>query len=266
MSWNIVSHELRQNRRAFFTCLGVTVVFILLLLAKADAFVDNPEMERLLGSMPPGLVQAFGLDVESFRTLQGYLATQVFPYFIVILSSFAAAWAAGSIAKEKDRGTGEYLFTLPYRRSGIFWSKAAAHWIYMSLVYIAGSGVLLALLYSKASGELSWDQVLLLLWSGYLLVLCFMGIGYMLTSWFASDRTAVGIACGVAVLAFFLDMLSGSSEWMELIALLSPYQLVDATDIVSGGGLGAAGWLVPLGLYAAGLVVGVALLQRKDIP
>ncbi|NMO94746.1 ABC transporter permease [Paenibacillus lemnae] len=264
MKTNLIFHELRQIRRGFLTCLGITLLFILLLLAKADAFVNNPEMESLLAGMPDGLLQTFGIAVDSFSTLEGYLASQVFPYLIVILSSFAAAWAGGSIAKEKDRGSGEYLFSLPYSRSNIFWSKAAAHWILMTLVFTAGSGLVLVLTFSSGQ-SVDTGNILTMLFAGYLLVLSFMGLGYMLTSWVSSDRTAVGAAAGMAVAAYFLNMLSGSSEWMERISYVSPYRLFDAAEIVRGGALTLAGCIVTLGLYVAGLVTGVQILKRRDI-
>lgn len=264
MSRNILMLELRQNRRAFITCLIITLVFILLLLGKADAFVNNPQMEELIRGLPDGLLKSFGIVPESFQTFEGYLATQVFPYVVVIVSSFAAAWAAGSIAKESDRGTGEYLFSLPYRRSSIFWSKACAHWLHMTVVYAAAT-LLLILLADRSGQSVELGSVLTLLLAGYLLILSFMGIGYGLTSLLASDRTAVGIGTGIAIAAFLLDMLSGSSEMMERLSAISPYRLFDPLVIVKGGSLTAAGWIVTLGLYAAGTAAGVTMLRRKDI-
>lgn len=264
MKWNLISHELRQNRRGFYTCLSVTLIFILLLLGKADAFVNNPEMEQLIQGMPDGLLKAFGIQVESFQTFEGYLATQVFPYFMVILSSFAAAWAAGSIVKERDRGTGEYLFALPYSRSEIFWSKAAAHLLHMTLVFLCGT-MLLFLLARTSGQDVRPGDMMRLLLAGYLLVLSFMGIGYGLTSWLASDRTAVSAGAGIAVLAFLLNLLSSSSEMMQKLSAISPYRLFNALDIVKGGGLTAAGWIVTLGLYTAGTAAGVLMLKRRDL-
>lgn len=264
MKWNLITHELRQNRRGFYTCLSITLIFIMLLLGKAEAFVNNPQMEQLIEGMPDGLLKAFGIQVESFQTFEGYLATQVFPYFIVILSSFAAAWAAGSIAKERDRGTGEYLFTLPYSRSSVFWSKAVANLLHMTLVFLCGT-VLLFLLAKTSGQEVRTGDMLRLLLAGYLLVLSFMGVSYGLTSWFTSDRTAVSTGAGIAVLAFLLNLLSGSSDLMQKISVISPYQLFDALEIVKGDGLTASGWIVTLGLYAAGIAAGVLTLKRRDL-
>ncbi|WP_054958441.1 ABC transporter permease subunit [Paenibacillus dakarensis] len=264
MKWNLIRHELRQNRRGFFICLFIALLFIVLLLGKAEAFVNNPEMERLIQGLPEGLLKAFGIQAESLRTFDGYLATQVFPYFIVIVSSFAAAWAGGSIAREREQGTGEYLFALPYSRSSIFWSKAAAHFFYMTVVFLCGTG-LLFLLAQTSGQEVRPADMLRLLLAGYLLVLSFMGISYGLTSWLASDRTAVSMGAGIAVLAFFLNMLSGSSELMEKISLISPYRLFDTLAIVKGDNITASGWILTLGLFAAGTAVGVLTLKRRDL-
>lgn len=264
MRWNLVQQELRQNRRGFWTCFLVTLLILILLLGKAEAFVNNPEMEQLIKGLPEGLLKAFGIEPESFRTFEGFVATQAYPYFIVLISSFATSWAAGSISRERDRGTAEFLFTLPYSRGEVFWSKAFANWLHMTIVFVVGSLLILLLARYRVQLE-QYGGLLLLLLSGYLLVLLFMGIGYALTSWFSSDRTAVAVGAGVAVLAFLLKLLSGSSEMMHKVSSISPYRLFDALDIVRGGGLTAVSWVVTLGLYAAGTAIGVLMLKRKDI-
>lgn len=264
MKWNLIAHELRQNRRGFYACLSITLILIIMLVGKAEAFVNNPEMEQLIQGLPDGLLKAFGIQVETFRTFEGYLATQVFPYVITIISSFAAAWAAGSIAKERDRGTGEYLFVLPYRRSVIFGSKLAAHLLHMTLVFVCGT--LLLILLAQTSGHVErMGDVFRLLSAGYLLILSFMGMGYVLTSWVVSDRTAVSAGAGIAVLAFFLQLLSGSSEMMHKLSVISPYRLFDTLDIVKGGSLPASSWIITLGIFAAGIAAGILILKRRDI-
>lgn len=262
MKWNLISLELRQNRRGFYTCLLLTLIFIVLLLGKAEAYINNPDMEKLVQGLPEGLLKAFGIQIKTLRSFDGFLATQVFPYFIVVLSSFAAAWAGGSIAKERDRGTYEHLFALPYSRSTIFWSKAAAHWMHMTIVYVLST--LLLLLLAQASGQVEHlGDTLRLLWMGYLLTLSLMGIGYGLTSWVSSAAASVG--AGIAVLAFLLNLLSGSSEMMEKLSVISPYRLFDAFDIVKGGGIPAVAWIVMLGMYAAGTAAGIVILKRRDL-
>ncbi|WP_106768276.1 ABC transporter permease [Paenibacillus faecalis] len=262
MKWNLIALELRQNGRSFYTCLWLTLVFILLLLGKAEAYVNNPDMEKLIQGMPEGLLKAFNIQLESFQTFEGFLSTQVFPYFIVILSSFAAAWAAGSIAKEQDRGTYEQLFALPYSRSTIFWSKMAAHLLHMTIVYVLSTVLLLML--AQSSGQVAHQgDMLRLLLIGYLLVLSLMGIGYGLTSWISS--AAVSFGAGIAVLAFLLNLLSGTSETMEKISVISPYRWFDAFDIVKGSVLPATGWITMLGLYAVGIAAGIVILKRRDL-
>lgn len=134
----------------------------------------------------------------------------------------------------------------------------------MTIVFVVGSLLILLLARYRVQLE-QYGGLLLLLLSGYLLVLLFMGIGYALTSWFSSDRTAVAVGAGVAVLAFLLKLLSGSSEMMHKVSSISPYRLFDALDIVRGGGLTAVSWVVTLGLYAAGTAIGVLMLKRRDI-
>ncbi|MFP4975703.1 ABC transporter permease [Paenibacillus sp. CN-4] len=262
MKANLIRQEWRQNAKGFWIGLTSLAVLIGLLLGKADAFVGNPEIVKLIESLPPLMTEAFGLTANSFATYEGYAASQVFPYYTLLLSCFAAAWASGTIVKEKERGSGELLFSLPYRRSDIFLSKAAAHLVMTTLLFLVCSAIVIVLGLTTMGLESPVRTGLMLL-AGYLLSLAFSGIGYALTAWFGSERAAWSTSLGVVLAAFILNMVTGG-EWVNRLADLSPFRLFDAADIVQGGGLTALSLVVTLGLYLAGIACGVATLKRRD--
>ncbi|ASA23528.1 ABC transporter permease subunit [Paenibacillus donghaensis] len=263
MKWNLIKQEWRQNARGFWICLTTLLLLIVLLLSKADAFIGNPDMTKLLDSLPRALRDAFGIDGDSFASFEGYAASQVYPYAMLTLACFSAVWAAGTVVKERDRGTGEFLFTLPYSRLNIFFSKIVAQLVLISLIFVICSAVTW-LLGAATVGVESPSGLLLMLFSGYLLTLAFAGMGYGLTSWFQGERAAWSTALGLVLGSFMLNMFSGG-ELVDTVRNLSLFRLFDPASLVRGAGLTAAGCTVTLGLYIAGIALGAFTLRRRDL-
>jgi len=264
MSTNLILHELRRSRRSWLAATLITLGLLALMLGNADSFIGNPDMENLLAAMPKGMLDAFGIKPESFLTFEGYFASQPFTYILLLLGSFAAVWATLGIAKEKDRGTAELLFTLPYRRSVVFFSKAAAHLLMITAAFALTAGA--SIVFGQAStGLRHTGGVALLMLGAYLISLAFAGIGYAITCWVGSERTASSIGIGIVMASFILSMVGGAGPFAESLSKLSLFRLFDASAVVTGAGLTTADVLVTLGLYAAGLAAGAIALKRRDL-
>ncbi|MFD2612949.1 ABC transporter permease subunit [Paenibacillus gansuensis] len=264
MSWNLIRHELRQGRRGFVTAVAVTCILLILMLAKADAVVGNSSMAEVLNSMPKSLLDAFGITPESFQSYEGYFASQAYIYIVLVAGSFAASWAITGIVKERDRGTGEFLFSLPYRRSHVFLSKAGAHFLMITAVYAMAGVIAVGL--GKASAGLEHPMAIIqMVAAGYLLSLAFAGSGYALTSALSSERAAGGIGIGIVIASYLLTLMNGAGDLLKTAAKASPFKLFDAPAIARGADLTLTGVLVTLGIYAAGLLIGLLIIQRRDI-
>lgn len=263
MRWHLIRHELLLIRRSIAAAALVNWLLILLMLGKADTFVGNAEMLELLETMPTGLLQAFGITPASFMTFEGYLASQPYGFYILALGMFAAVWAFTGIVKEQDRGTSEYLFTLPHPRGRIYLSKAAAHWLAVTFLYVTTTG--LTLLFGELTTGIDQPEgVFALMTAGYTVCLMFMGIGYGMMAAARHERGASAAAVGIVTGSFILTLLNGAGDSLRSIAEWSPFRLYDP-ELVMTAGLTLPGLTVTLGVYAAGLALGLWMLYRRDL-
>ncbi|HZG77078.1 MAG TPA: ABC transporter permease subunit [Paenibacillus sp.] len=261
---NVMWLEWKLARRGWIVAAVVVLAFLSMFAGVADIYIGNSELSELIESYPPALLSAVGIEPDALTTFEGWMSTQPYTFYTMLLGVFAAIWAAGSIAKERDRQTAEWLFTLPYSRAILYFSKALTHWLQVTALYAAGVAATLAIGYGVS--EVSEPGVvLLLLTAGYCIALAFAGIGYAMTALFRSERAAVSAAAGVVVVSFLLNMLNGLDDSVSWLANASLFQAFDASAIRKEGVLTPWGAATTVGIYLAGLAAGWALLRKQDI-
>lgn len=263
MKINLIGMELKSLRISFVVGTLVLLVYQFALGAMADSFTGNAGMMELLQSKA-GILESFGIDASMMSSYEGWVGAQPHTLFILLLGAFSAIWAGSCISRERDRGTAEYLFSLPYSRREIFFSKAAAHLLLVTTI------ALLTFLVNWVSGEwfssVSSVKILFLLAAaGYCVALAFLGIGYLLTFWLTSERSATSIGIGLVLVMFFMGLLSTAQGTAAKLANVSLFQLFPPSRIVQEASLTATGLLITVGLYAAGLAVAAWGIGRQDL-
>ncbi|WP_274364444.1 ABC transporter permease subunit [Paenibacillus thermotolerans] len=264
MKLNLIKHEMLQNRRGWFIGALVIVGFLALLSSFADLYIDNEEMTKVIESFPPALLEGFGIDPSAFGSFEGFLSGQPYTFFVLLLGVFGAIWASTAIAKERDRETDEFLFSLPYSRASIYLSKAFAHWLQVTAIYIVSAAVVVAIGFTAT--EMSDPAaVLLILTGGYLISLAFSGIGFAVTVLLRTERDAMTAGIGLVIVSFLLNMLAGMDESIRWLSGLSLFQAYDSGAVISDGALTWGGTATTVMIYIIGLIIGLILLKRQDI-
>lgn len=229
-----------------------------------DTYIENAEEMVKLKGFSSAVLEGFGMYMELMNSYEGWMAGQPHVFFILLLGSFAAIWAGGSITKERDRQTGEFLFTLPYSRGSIFASKAAAHWIQITVIFIMNLVIVYGcgFIFSTINNGM---HLFLLAISSYLVILAFAGIGYIVTVFLTSERASLSVGIGIVLLSFLLNMLSGLSESMNGLSKVSLFSIFNTKDILTETSLPWQAALITLLIYLGGFAIGSGVLKRQDI-
>lgn len=237
----LVKYEWRQNKRSFWIALSVVGLLQAIPAVAAKSYIE-----------------------EGLSTFEGWVSGQPFVFFLLLLGFFSISWAIGSIVKERDRQTAEFLFTLPRSRTSIYWAKWLAQ--VLQVVIIAGISTGIIILIGSTSNMLNdpWAVSGVML-AGLLTSLAFTGIGFALTSWLNSERGALSIGIGIVSLMFLLDILSILNDNLVWLANFSLFNLFDSVSISEGKGLPIFSVAYALVLFVAGSIAGWAAIVRRDL-
>ncbi|MFZ2616172.1 MAG: ABC transporter permease subunit, partial [Anaerolineae bacterium] len=122
---NIFLRELKANFKSLLIWSVIIALMIMMAVAKFSAFAGDPEMLKMLDSMPPALLDALSMRAFNLTTLSGFYGI-MFIYFGLMSAIAAAMWGSDIISKEERDRTVEFSLVLPVSRSRVVTAKALA--------------------------------------------------------------------------------------------------------------------------------------------
>lgn len=223
---------------------------------------SSAALEEYIQNLPPAFRTAFGID--SFGTVEGFLATELYQFGWVILLGVYFGYRAGSLVAgdAEDRGIDLWLAT-PVPRTRLVVER------YLSLVPTMVAANLLtplAVLPAIAAiGEpVPIEGVLAVHALSMPYFLATAALGLVVSVLVSRESTASRGALGLVFGLYLVDSLAavGDVGWLGAV---SPTRYFDPTGILLHGEYDPAGALILLGVAAGGVALAVAVFRRADI-
>lgn len=258
----LLKHELRQNRISLLVWTGA-ISFLL-----AICVFLYPEMKGEMESISDVFADmgsfsaAFGMDQINFGTLLGYYSIECGNTFGLGGAFFASLCGAGILAKEEKDRTAEFLLTHPISRLKIITQKLLAVLVQVLIMNVVVYG--LSVLSMTAVGEnIPWQEMNLLHIANFLLQIELAGICFGISAFL--KRGSLGIGLGVAIMMYFLNLISNITESAEFLKYITPFAYTDGANIVKDVELNVK--FIAIGMVFAVVGIGVAYWKytRKDI-
>ena len=112
---NIFLRELKASWKSLVVWSVIVGLLIMIATSKFAAFADDPEMLKILDSMPPAMLDAMSMRAFNLTTLSGFYGL-MFIYFGLMAAMAAAMWGSNIISKEERDKTVEFSLVLPVSR------------------------------------------------------------------------------------------------------------------------------------------------------
>ena len=258
----IFMHELKQNRKSLIIWT-VAIAFLL-----ATCIFLFPEMKGEMDSVSEvfssmgGFSEAFGMDKVSFGTLTGFYSVECGNILGLGGAFFAAFTAVTILAKEEKDHTGEFLLTHPVSRCGIVTGKLIAVLVQLAvlniIIYLVAIGSI-----ALVGEEIPWKEIALLHTAYLLMQLELGGICFGISAFLR--RGSIGIGLGIAIMMYFLNIITNISESTEFLKYITPFAYAEGTDIVSKLSLDIPLIVLGMAYGIAGIICGYIKYSKKDI-
>jgi ABC-2 type transport system permease protein len=224
------------------------------------------EFEKLLESYPPAFLQAFGVDIGSFNTIEGFLSVEYLSFiWVIILGILLFTLGASIISGEIDKGTSEFSFTLPIKRQKIVLEKFAASFfisliiIFITLItIIIGAYIVKEILYFKGFLAFFADASAL---SFFLLA-----FAAFLSSLFSNKGQVYGICGGFFAFSYAVHVLVGISDRALDFYFLSFFKYYGSPGaILASGSIDIRNIAIFLTAGAIFLILGLMTAEGRDL-
>jgi len=263
---NIFRRELKAGGRALTIWTAALGVFVLMMMWIYPSMGMNAEaMEEYIDLFPEGMRKVFGLDQIKMSDPLGFYAVEGYLLVVLFGGMYAALLGSGLLAKEEEERTIEFLLARPVTRNEILAAKMAAFLAQMIIFTLAMGAITFASFEYFVAKDYSRSTLLLLVTSPLLAYLAFGGLGFLSALFFTRRRSALSAGVGMVMVLYFFQILGALSEDLQFFGYLSPFEYVDAADIVAEGALDPLGVMVLLLVAAVSAGLTFILYRRRDI-
>lgn len=263
MMRTLITKTLYDKR--WFTLGWAAVMFFMVFLVMSffPSFSQSGTFDKLAESVPDALKVFLG-DPESFHTIKGYLATQLYdirvPLLLMIMALVLAQGLAGS---EEEKGSLRTLLTTPLSRSRIVWERWLAGVIICAVMIattVIGAYVGAAVIGEPVPSDMIWRLAVL----SWLFAVAAFSITYAAGT--ATGKRGLMMTVGLTVTfgSFIISSFTKSVEWLEPFKYASLLNYYDTNSIRDGAFNIADIWLL-LALIAIFMLVAQLLFRRRDV-
>lgn len=189
-------------------------------------------LKEIIQNFPKGFLGALGIDVETFFTIEGYLASEVFtfiiPLMIILISISFVTWA---FAKEIDTGTIEFLLSMPLSLEQIFWAKYLAGVVYV-LTFIVLNILSIFPLTNFYNITINKENFLKLIFLEGFFGLSVFSLSIFFSVLFRSRKKASFITGGILLLMFIFKIFAGIKNEFDFLKYFSFFYYLDPTQLL----------------------------------
>lgn len=262
---NIYRRELAVNRPAMLIWFVILAGLGILVIAFFPSIAEQAEsIQNLMGSLPKGLMAAFGLEKISFTDIMGYYATKQYTTITLFGSIYAIILASGILSKEESDKTIEFLLSKPVKRSTIVSAKLLSIITLIIIFNLLLTIVMYISLEFVKTSDYSLKVFLLLSLAAFLLQLTFAALGFLVSVVIRRSQSVVPFSLGLVMVTYFLGIASALSEKLDFLKYFSPFKYVDAVDILTRQTIEAKYLLIMLFITVGAGLMSYYLFQRKD--
>ena len=258
MNTNVLMHTLRTGRTGliWYVIATFSAVAVGGLGLSTVQGQSAQALESIIKGLPPALLDAFKINLESFTSTVGYVSARSLSLIWPLVVIAFAAGSAGTVSGMIERGTIHFELSLPVSRLRWLSSRMVSGLVGLVLILL----VTFASFYMFAQAD--WWRFIVL---GFAFGVLWLGVAFAVAA-FARDRGLVtGLVFGLFGLQYVLSIVSDTVDgagWLGNLTIWGAYQ--PEQTILTGVPWGTV--VLWLGLGVVGFAVALWRWQTRDIP
>lgn len=262
----IFKRELKRNLKSLIIWSVVLSGLILLTLSIYPQFAEQQnEMNKLLESYPEPIKKVFGMNELNLGELMGFYGVEIYMMTTLLGSIYSAILASNILAKEENEKTIEFLLSKPVGRSRIVTEKLLG--VFVNILILNGVSTITSIIGFQFADDpdVPTDTFTLLAVATILLHLTFGAIAFMLSSMLKKTRSIMSVSLGIVLAAYFMNVMAGISEDLEVLKYFSPFKYVDAAQIINDNKLEPLYMFIMAAVIFISVITSYMVYRKKDI-
>lgn len=264
--WTVFTRILKDRRLLILIYTLAAVAFLWMYVGFFPSFKDQTDsIQQMMQAYPESLMKAFNIDLKSFTTVEGFVATEQFSFVWPIMIIFMLTGFAGAVfSSEVEKGTAELLLSQPISRLKLFIGRYLAG-ISMLVFFVFCSIFALIPLCNIYDITLTNNHIVTMGILSTLFGLAIYSIAMFFTSVFSDKGKVYFITGGILVLMYVLNILAGIKENLADLKYGSFFYYFNPTKALVYGEIDHWSYLIFIGTAIFMLVFSLIWISKRDV-
>ncbi len=235
---------------------GITVFYPTILENAAD-------FEKMMAIYPKELMAAFGIT-GSLGDPGTFINSYIFQFLWPLVAAIAAIMLATRVAADADSGFLDLPLSSRLPRMRYLGATIAAQVLALAILSALTIGAIVAVdLFIEPDFDLG--RLALAGVHAFAMAIAIAGVTTALAVAFLDRGRAGGLAAGILIVMYLLNVIAQLSPDLRELARLSAFHYFDLKPVIDSGTYPVASSLLYLGVAVGGWLVALALFRRRDL-
>jgi ABC-2 type transport system permease protein len=226
---------------------------------------ESQKLSEAFKSYPEAMMKAFNIESLDFSQLENFVAMEQFSIIWPLIVLFLLLSFAGtSLAGEVEKGTVEALLSRPVSRLRVFTQKYLAGMLVL-VGYTTVSVFAIWPLAAMYSIDFKIGNFILVYWLCLLFGWAVYSFAMLCSAWFSERSRVYGIAGGVLILMYVLNIIAALKENLGWLKYLSFFHYYDSSAALIKGEFTPLSIVVFLAFAVVATAVAAWRFQKRDI-
>lgn len=264
--WAVFWRAIKDRRIILLVYCLASIGLMLLYIGLFPSIKEqSASLEQLVKSYPEALLKAFNFDINSFTTIEGFLAGEQFSFVWPIMLMFMLIGYAGSaLASEIERGTIEVILAQPISRTKLFFGRYFAGLLMLFLFVILSIFPALPII-SAYDISYKFDNFLTLAILCFLFGWALLSIGMMFSSIFSDKGKVFFITGGLLVVMYVLNIVAVLKDNLSDLKYLSFFYYFNHSAALIYDKIDNLAYWVFVGVALVCTLIGAIWFSKRDI-
>ncbi len=226
---------------------------------------ESQKLAEAFQGYPEAMLKAFNIEEIDFSHLENFVAMEqysiIWPLVVIFL---LLAFAGTSLAGEVEKGTVESLLSRPLSRRKIFFQKYLA-----GLVVLVGyTGVTVFAIWPLAALQnidFQMANFVSVFWLCLLFGWAVYSLGMLCSTWFSERSRVYGIAGGILLLMYVLNIVAALQEKLSNLKYASFFHYYDSSAVLIRGEFDGLSVVVFAGFAIITTALAAWRFQKRDV-
>jgi len=261
---NIFLRELKANLKSLLIWSAIIILLIFMAGAKYSAFAGDPELLKMLDSMPPALLDALSMSAFNLTTISGFYGV-MFIYFALMAAIAAAIWGSDSISKEERDKTVEFSLVLPVSRSRVVTAKGLAALVNCVVFVLITWVVSLVAVRSYNPDQAFYNFLALEMQAMFVIELIFLAIGLLLGCAMKQYKLSGSTAIAIILTTYFMSIMAVMNEKLDFLKYFTPFKYFDAGELLRSGKMDGMYLLISAAIIVVCVAAAYWSYNKRDL-